>query len=75
MAAILTDRRLSPLTGSPTAIAFAASRGTRSRSIELSEMLTTLWKVAAAWQTFLWMLGVVAVLLLMTAGATGLLAQ
>jgi hypothetical protein len=73
MAAILTDRLLSPRVGSPAADFFPTSRVTRRRSIELAETLKRIWSVTCEGLLLLWMLIVVAFLLLIAAGAVGLL--
>jgi hypothetical protein len=73
MAAILTDRLLSPRAGSPAADFFPTSRLTRRRSIELAETLKRIWSVTCEGLFLLWMLIVVAFSLLMAAGAVGLL--
>jgi hypothetical protein len=73
MAAILTDRLLSPRAGSPAADFFPTSRITRRRSIELAETLKRIWSVTCEGLLLLWMLIVVAFFLLIAAGALGLL--
>jgi hypothetical protein len=73
MAAILTDRLLSPRAGSPAADFFPASRLTRRRSIELTETLKRILSVTCEGLLLLWMLIVVAFFLLIAAGALGLL--
>jgi hypothetical protein len=73
MAAILTDRLLSPRADSPAAGFFPTSRVTRRRSIELAETLKRIWSVTCEGLLLLWMLIVVAFSLLMVAGAVGLL--
>jgi hypothetical protein len=71
MAAILTDRLLSPRAGSPAADFSPTSRVTRRRSIELTEIPKRIWSAACEGLLLLWMLIVVAFLLLMAAGAVG----
>jgi hypothetical protein len=73
MAAILTDRLLSPRAGSPAADLFPTSRVTRRRSIELTEILKRIWSATCEGLLLLWMLIVVAFSLLIAAGAVGLL--
>ena len=73
MAAILTDRLLSPRAGSPAADFFPTSRVTRRRSIELTEILKRICRVTCEGLLLLWMLIVVAFCLLIAAGAVGLL--
>jgi hypothetical protein len=74
MAAILSDRLLSPRAGFPAAVFSPTPRVKGRRPIELSATFKTIWRVAREWLALLWMLGVVAFSLLMTAGAMGLLA-
>ena len=73
MAAILTDRLLSPRAGSPDADLFPSSSVTRRRFIEVTEMLKRIWSTTCEGLLLLWMLIVVAFFLLMAAGAAGLL--
>jgi hypothetical protein len=73
MAAILTDRLLSPRAGSTAADFFTTSRVTRRRSIELSEILKRFWSVTCEGLLLLWMLISIAFSLLIAAGAVGLL--
>jgi hypothetical protein len=73
MAAILTDRLLSPRAGSPAADFPLTPRVTRRRSIELAETLKGIWSVTCEGLLLLWMLFVVAFSLLIAAGAVGLL--
>jgi hypothetical protein len=73
MAAILTDRLLSPRAGSPAADFFPISRVTRRRSIELAETLKRIWSATCEGLLLLSMLIVVAFFLLIAAGAVGLL--
>ena len=73
MAAILTDRLLSPRAGSTAADLFSTSRVTRRRSIELSETLKRFWSVTCDGLLLLWMLVAVVFCLLIAAGAVGLL--
>jgi hypothetical protein len=73
MAAILTDRLLSPRAGSHAADVLPTSRVTRRRSIQLPETLKRIWSVTCEGLLLLWMLIVVAFFLLMAAGAMGLL--
>jgi len=72
MAAILTDRLLSPRAGSPAAFS-PTSRVIRRRLIELTAMLKRIWSTTCEGFLLLWMLVVVAFFLLMAAGAAGLL--
>jgi hypothetical protein len=74
MAAILTDRLLSPRAGSPAADFFPTPHVTRRRSIELAEIFRRIWSVTCEGLLLLWMLIVVAFSLLIAAGAAGLLA-
>jgi hypothetical protein len=73
MAAILTDRLLSPRAGSPAAGFSLTPRVTRRRSIELAETLKRIWSVTCESLLLLWMLFVVAFSLLIAACAVGLL--
>jgi hypothetical protein len=73
MAAILTDRLLSPRAGSPAADFFPTSRVTRRRSIELAETLKRIWSATCEGLLLLWMLIVAGFFFLMGAGAVGLL--
>jgi hypothetical protein len=73
MAAILTDRLLSPRAGSPAADFFPTSRVTRRRSFELTEILKRISSVTCEGLLLLWMLIVVAFFLLIAVGAVGLL--
>ena len=73
MAAILTDRLLSPRAGSTAADLLTTSRVTRRRSIELSETLKRFWSVTCEGLLLLWMLIAVVFSLLIAAGAVGLL--
>jgi hypothetical protein len=73
MAAILTDRLLSPPAGSPAADFVPTSRVTRRQSIQLTETLKRIWRVTCEGLLLLWMLIVIAFVLLMAAGAVGLL--
>jgi hypothetical protein len=73
MAAIPTDRPLSPAAGSPAVDFFPTARVARCRSIELAETLKRIWGVTCEGLVLLWMLIVVAFSLLMAAGAVGLL--
>jgi hypothetical protein len=73
MAAILTDRLLSPRAGSTAAALFTTSRVTRRRSIELTETLKRFWSVTCEGLLLLWMLIAVVFSLLIAAGAVGLL--
>jgi hypothetical protein len=72
MAAILTDRFLSPRAGSHDADLSPSSRVTRRRLIELTAMLRRIWSTTCEGLLLLWMLIVVAFCLLMAAGAAGL---
>jgi hypothetical protein len=73
MAAILTDRLLSPRAGSTAAGFSRTPRVTRRRSIELTEILKRIWSATCEGLLLLWTLIVVAFFLLMAAGAVGLL--
>ena len=73
MAAILTDRLLSPRASSTAPDLFTTSRVTRRRSIELSETLKRFWSVTCEGLLLLWMLIAVVFSLLIAAGAVGLL--
>ena len=73
MAAILTDRLLSPRAGSTAARLSHAAPATRRRSIEFAEALKRIWSATCEGLLLLWMLIVVAFSLLMAAGAVGLL--
>jgi hypothetical protein len=73
MAAILTDRLLSPRAGSPAAGCFPTPRVSRRDPIDWSRTLKRIWSATCEGLLLLWMLAVVAFFLLMTAGATGLL--
>jgi hypothetical protein len=73
MAAILTDRLLSPRAGAPAADFFPISRVTRRRSIELTVTLKRIWSVTCEGLLLLWMLIVAGFFFLMGAGAVGLL--
>jgi hypothetical protein len=73
MAALPTDRLLSPRAGFPAAGFFPIPRVRRPDPIELSETLKTIWGVTCEGLLLLWMLAVVAFSLLMAAGAVGFL--
>jgi hypothetical protein len=73
MAAILTDRLLSPRAGSPAAGFFPTPRVSRRDPIGLSGTLKRIWSVTSEGLLLLWMLAVVAFFLLMTAGTMGFL--
>ena len=73
MAAILTDRLLSPCAGSTAAGFPLTPPVTRRRSIELRETLKRIWSGTCEGLLLLWMLIVVAFSLLIAAGAVGLL--
>jgi len=73
MAAILTDRLLSPRAGSAAAGFPLTPRVTRLRSIELADTLKRIWSVTCEGLLLLWTLIVVAFCLLIAAGAVGLL--
>ena len=73
MAAILTDRLLSPRAGSPAAAFFPTPRVSRRRWFELTEMLKRICSATCEGMLLLWTLIVVAFFLLMAAGAVGLL--
>jgi hypothetical protein len=71
MAAILTDRLLSPRAGSPAAGFFPTPRVSRRDPIDLSGTLKRIWSVACEGLLLLGMLTVVAFALLVAAGAMG----
>jgi hypothetical protein len=73
MAAILTDRLLSPRAGSTAAGFSLTPRVSRRHSFDLSETFKTIYRVACEGLLLLWMFIVVAFSLLMAAGAVGLL--
>ena len=73
MAAILTDRPLSPRAASTAADFSLCPRVSRRHSFDLPETFKTIWRVACEGMLLLWMLAVVAFSLLMAAGAVGLL--
>jgi hypothetical protein len=73
MAAILTDRLLSPRAGSPAAGFFPTPRVSRRDPIDLSGTLKRIWSVTSEGLLLLWMLTVVAFSLLVAAGAMGFL--
>jgi hypothetical protein len=73
MAAILTDRLLSPRAGSPAAGLFPTPRVRRRDPIDLSGTLKRIWSVTCEGLLLLWMLTVVAFSLLVAAGALGFL--
>jgi len=73
MAAILTDRLLSPRADSSAAVFSPTPRVNRRRSFYLTEMLKRSWSVTCEGMFLLWMLIVVAFFLLIAAGAVGLL--
>jgi len=73
MAAILTDRLLSPPAGPPAADFFPTSRVTRRRFIELCATLKRIWSVTCEGLLLLWMFLVAVFSLLIAAGALGLL--
>jgi hypothetical protein len=73
MAAILTDRLLSPRAGSTAAGFSPTACVSRHHSFDLSETFTTIWRMACEGLLLLWMLAVVAFSLLIAAGAVGLL--
>jgi hypothetical protein len=73
MAANLTDRLLSPRAGSTAAGFCPTPRVSRRPSFDLSETFKTIWRVACEGLLLLWMLAVVGFLLLIGAGAAGLL--
>jgi hypothetical protein len=73
MAAILTDRLLSPRAGSTAAGFSLTPRDSRRYSFGLSETFKTICRVACEGLLLLWMLIVVAFSLLIAAGAVGLL--
>jgi hypothetical protein len=72
MAAFLTDRLLSSRAGSTPAAIFPLPR-VRRRSIDLSQTVRTIWRAALDYLALLWMLAVIAFVLLLVAGAVGLL--
>jgi hypothetical protein len=73
MAAILTNRLLSPRAGSTAADFSLTPRVIRRRPIELAEILKRIWSVTCEGLLLLWILIAVAFCLLMAAGAVGLL--
>ena len=73
MAAIWTDRLLSPRAGSTAAGFSLTSPVTRRRSIEVAETLKTIWSATCEGLLLLWMLIVAAFFFLVGAGAVGLL--
>lgn len=73
MAAILTDRLLSPRAGSPAAGFFRAPHPSRRGSFDLSEALKAIRRVVYEGLLFLWMLAAAAFSLLLAAGAVGIL--
>jgi hypothetical protein len=73
MAAILTDRLLSPRAGSTAAGFSLTPPATRRRSIEVADTLKRIWSATCEGLLLLWMLVVVAFSLLIAAGAVGLL--
>ena len=73
MAAIWTDRLLSPRAGSTAAGIPLTPRVSRRHSFDLSETFKTILRVACEGLLLLWMLIVVAFSLLIAAGAVGLL--
>ncbi len=73
MAAILTDRLLSPRAGCPAAGLLPIPSIMRRHPGELSETLKGVWSVTFQWLLWLWMLAVVALSSLMAACAMGFL--
>ena len=73
MAAILTDRLLSPRAGAPAAVFMPTPSVIRRHPTELSETLKGIWSVTCEGLLFLWMLAVVAFSCLMAAGVMGFL--
>jgi hypothetical protein len=73
MAAILSDRLLSPRAGSPAAGFFSTPRVSRRDPIDLFGTLKRTWSVTCEGLLLLWMLTVVAFALLAAAGAMGFL--
>jgi hypothetical protein len=73
MAAILTDRLLSPRAGSPAAGSFPTPRVSRRAPIDLCRTLKRILSVTCEGLLLLWMLTVVAFSSLVAAGAVGLL--
>jgi len=73
MAAILTDRLLSPRVGSTAADFSHIPRVSRRHSFDLSETFKAIWRVTCEGLLLLWMLIVVAFFLLIAVGAVGLL--
>jgi hypothetical protein len=72
MAAILTDRLLSPRAGSTAAGFSLTPPVTGRRSIELAETLKRIWSVTCEGLLLLWMLIVAGFFILIAAGAVGL---
>jgi hypothetical protein len=73
MAAILTDRLLSPRAGSPAAGFFPTPRVSRRDPIYSSGTIKRFWSATCQGLLLLWMLAVVAFALLVAAGAMGFL--
>jgi hypothetical protein len=73
MAAILTDRLLSPRAGSTAAGFSLTPPAARRRSIEVAESLKKIWSATCEGLLLLWMLIVAGFFFLVGAGAVGLL--
>ena len=73
MTAILTDRLLSPRADSPAAACFSLRRAPRRPLDDTAGALKTIWSVTCEGLLLLWMLSVVALSLIMAAGAIGFL--
>ena len=74
MAAILTDRLLSPRADSPAAHFSLTPHLTRRRLIDLAKILKEIWRGICEGLLLLWMLAVVAFAWLTAAGFMGFLA-
>ena len=73
MAAIVTDRLLSPRARTPATALFPLRRAPLRPLVDLAGALKTIWSVTCEALLLLWMLSVVALSLLMAAGALGFL--